>query len=42
VADGDWLRARIAGARLATVPASHISNVEAAPAFTRALREFLS
>jgi 3-oxoadipate enol-lactonase len=41
VADGEWLRGRIAGARLATVPASHISNVEAAAAFTRALREFI-
>jgi 3-oxoadipate enol-lactonase len=40
-ADGEWLRDRIAGARLATVPASHISNVEAATAFTRALREFI-
>ncbi|MGJ7918829.1 3-oxoadipate enol-lactonase [Massilia sp. LXY-6] len=41
VADGEWLRERIAGAQLAVVPASHISNVEAGAAFTRALRGFL-
>jgi 3-oxoadipate enol-lactonase len=41
VADGAWLRERIAGARLVTVPASHISNIEAANAFTHALRGFL-
>jgi 3-oxoadipate enol-lactonase len=41
VADGAWLCERIAGARLATVPGSHISNVEAPAAFTRALREFI-
>jgi 3-oxoadipate enol-lactonase len=42
VADGAWLCERIAGARLATVPASHLSNIEAAAAFTRALRGFWS
>lgn len=41
IADGTWLRDRIRGARLATVPASHISNVEAGDAFTRTLRDFL-
>ena len=41
LADGEWLCDRIAGARLATMPASHISNVEAAAPFTRALREFI-
>lgn len=41
VADGAWLRDRIRGARLATVPASHISNVEAEAAFTRTVRDFL-
>jgi len=42
VADAIWLRDRIAGARLLTVPASHISNIEAAPAFTEALHAFLA
>jgi 3-oxoadipate enol-lactonase len=41
VADGAWLRERIAGAQLVTVPASHLSNIEAADAFTHALRRFL-
>jgi 3-oxoadipate enol-lactonase len=40
--DATWLRDRIAGARLVTVPASHISNIEAAPAFTQALHAFLA
>jgi len=42
VTDAAWLRDRIAGARLVTVPASHISNIEAAPAFTEALHAFLA
>ena len=42
VTDGTSLRDRIAGARLVTVPASHISNIEAAPAFTEALHAFLA
>jgi 3-oxoadipate enol-lactonase len=42
VADGEWLRDRIAGARMATVPASHISNIEAEEAFTTILRGFLA
>jgi len=42
VADGEWLRQRIPGARLVTVPASHISNFEAEEAFTRALAQFLA
>lgn len=41
VADGEWLRQHIPGARLATLPASHISNIEAGAAFTAALRGFL-
>jgi 3-oxoadipate enol-lactonase len=41
VADGEWLRDHIRGARLATVPASHISSVEAEAEFTRAVRGFL-
>jgi 3-oxoadipate enol-lactonase len=41
VADAAWLWERIAGARLVTVPASHISNIEAEEAFTHALRHFL-
>lgn len=42
VADATWLRDRIANAQLATVAASHISNIEAADAFTAALRSFLA
>lgn len=41
VADAEWLRSRIPGARMARVPASHISNVEAEAQFTAALRAFL-
>ena len=41
VADASWLWERIAGAQLVAVPASHISNIEAEEAFTRALRSFL-
>lgn len=41
VADGAWLREHIPGAVLATLPASHISNIEADVAFTAALRKFL-
>lgn len=39
--DGRWLQQQIAGARLASLPASHISNVEAADLFTAQLRAFL-
>jgi 3-oxoadipate enol-lactonase len=42
VADGERLAAAIAAARLAVVPASHISNLEAAPAFTAHLLRFLA
>ena len=41
VADAEWLRERIPDARLITVPASHISNIEAEKEFTAALRDFL-
>ncbi len=41
VADGAWLQQQMAGARLVTVAASHISNVEAPAAFTTLLRAFL-
>jgi 3-oxoadipate enol-lactonase len=41
VDDGRRLCERIARAQLVTVPASHISNIEAAEAFTHALRRFL-
>lgn len=41
VNDGRDLQQQIAGARLAVLPASHLSNVEAAAAFTALLREFL-
>lgn len=33
VDDGRWLQQQIAGARLASLPASHISNIEAADLF---------
>lgn len=42
VDDGRWLRQQIAGAGLATVAASHISNVEQPQQFTSLLQAFLS
>ena len=42
VDDARWLQGQVAGARLAQVPASHLSNVEAAPAFTAQLRAFVA
>lgn len=39
--DARWLQRQIAGARLASLPASHISNIEAADLFTEQLRTFL-
>lgn len=42
VADGAWLCERIAGARMDTLAASNLSNIEAADAFTRSLRRFLA
>ena len=42
VEDGRWLRQQIAGASLATVAASHISNVEQPQQFTALLHAFLS
>lgn len=41
VADAAWLCGRIPGAHMLALPASHISNLEAADAFTRALRRYL-
>jgi len=41
VDDARWLQQQIAGARLASLPASHISNIEAADLFTAQLRTFL-
>jgi 3-oxoadipate enol-lactonase len=41
VADGEWLAGQVAGARLAVLEASHLSNIEAAEAFTALLRRFL-
>jgi 3-oxoadipate enol-lactonase len=41
VADAQFMVERIAGARYAEVPASHLSNIEAAQAFTGALTGFL-
>ena len=40
VADAQAMQAAIAGATLATVPASHLSNLEAAAAFNDALAAF--
>jgi 3-oxoadipate enol-lactonase len=40
-ADGQFLAARIPGARSAHVPAAHLSNVEAPAAFTAVLTSFL-
>lgn len=39
--DARWLQQQVAGARLASLPASHISNIEAAHMFTAQLRTFL-
>lgn len=41
VADGMWMRQQISGARLETVAASHISNIEAKHEFNALLRAFL-
>ena len=41
-ADGRFLAERIQGARYVELPAAHLSNIEAAPAFTAALTEFLA
>jgi 3-oxoadipate enol-lactonase len=41
VDDGAWLQQHICGARLETVPASHISNIEASTEFTALLRAYL-
>jgi 3-oxoadipate enol-lactonase len=42
LADGAWMAERIQGARLDTVPASHLSNIEAQETFTQKLRQFLA
>jgi 3-oxoadipate enol-lactonase len=42
VADGEWLAGAIRAARLAVVPASHISNIEADTQFTSHLLRFLA
>jgi 3-oxoadipate enol-lactonase len=39
--DGQFLAEKIPGARYVELPAAHISNIEAAPAFTDALLQFL-
>ncbi|MEG0558354.1 MAG: alpha/beta hydrolase, partial [Comamonas sp.] len=41
VADAQAMHAVIAGSVLATVPASHLSNLEAPAAFEQALADFL-
>src|SRR5437762_2495109 len=40
--DARFLADRIKGARYVELPAAHLSNIEAAPAFTSALTEFLN
>ena len=42
VADGEWLAGQVAGAQLAVLEASHLSNIEAAEEFTALLRRFLA
>jgi 3-oxoadipate enol-lactonase len=39
--DGRFLAQHIRGARFVELPAAHLSNIEAPPAFTRALTDFL-
>jgi 3-oxoadipate enol-lactonase len=41
-ADGQFIAARIAGARYVELPAAHLSNIEAAEAFTTTLLRFLT
>ena len=41
VADGEFMQQHIPGAKLAAVPASHLSNLEAPQAFDDALSQFL-
>ena len=41
-AEGRYIAERVPGARYVELPAAHLSNVEAAPAFTAALTEFLA
>jgi pimeloyl-ACP methyl ester carboxylesterase len=41
-ADGEALRTGIPGARLVSLRAAHLSNIEQADAFTKAVRDFLS
>jgi 3-oxoadipate enol-lactonase len=40
-ADGAFVAARIEGSQLVALPAAHLSNIEAAPAFNAALTSFL-
>jgi 3-oxoadipate enol-lactonase len=40
-ATGAWLAGTIPAARLLALDAAHLSNIERAPEFTRALIEFL-
>ena len=40
-AHGQLIATRIAGAKIVSLPAAHLSNIEAAPAFNDALLEFL-
>ena len=40
--DGRWIADQIHGARCLELPTTHLSNIQAAPAFTQALVEFLT
>src|SRR6185437_8441225 len=40
--EGRLMAERIRGARYVELPAAHLSNIQAAPAFTRALVQFLT
>jgi 3-oxoadipate enol-lactonase len=40
--DARFIVERIDGARYVELPASHLSNIQAAPAFTQALVQFLT
>lgn len=42
VDDAQWLAGAMPDAKVAVLPASHLSNIEAAPEFTALLRRFLS
>ena len=40
--EGRFVAERIRGARYVELPAAHLSNIQAAPAFTQAIVQFLT